>query len=79
LNLESKADIGVTHRNWPHAPPHLFLPGETYLITCGTYKKVHCLKSPQHLSLVRNALFEHSLQFGWRLDACAILINLSTL
>jgi putative transposase len=63
------------HRNWPHAPPHRFSPGNTYIVTCGTYLKHHLLHTPRHLSLVRNELFDHALQFGWRLEAWAVLIN----
>jgi putative transposase len=68
------ADL-LGRREWPHAPTHLFIPDATYIVTCGTYTKAHLLNSPQKLTLVRNALFDHVLEYGWQLDAWAILIN----
>jgi putative transposase len=71
----TNAALQFVHRDWPHAPPHRFASGSTYIVTCGTYLKDHLLHTPQRLSLVRNELFDHALQFGWRLEAWAILIN----
>jgi putative transposase len=62
-------------RSWPHAPPHwLFTPG-TYMVTASTYKKVRLLNTSARLDLVQNCLFEVAAEFGWRLEAWAILAN----
>ncbi len=46
-----------------------------YMVTCGTYLKAHHLYSPERLTLVRSRLFEYAEEFGWRLQAWAILSN----
>lgn len=61
--------------SWPHAPPHwLFTPG-IYMITASTYKKVRLLNTPARLDLVQNCLFEVAAEFGWSLEAWAVLSN----
>ncbi|MGI8908635.1 MAG: hypothetical protein ACR2IE_19345 [Candidatus Sumerlaeaceae bacterium] len=73
--MQEKTPPDLIHRNWPHAPPHRFVPNTSYLVTCGTYLKHHTLHTPGHLTIVRNALFDHAEEFGWRLEAWAVLIN----
>jgi putative transposase len=65
----------IPHREWPHAPPHRWNPGATYIITGATLAKAHFIKSASHLSAVRNCLFELAEQRAWTLHAWAILIN----
>ncbi|WP_423225664.1 REP-associated tyrosine transposase [Candidatus Amarolinea aalborgensis] len=61
--------------SWPHAPPHwLFTPG-IYMVTASTYKKVRLLNTPARLDLVQNCLFQVATEFGWSLEAWAILVN----
>ncbi len=45
------------------------------MVTCGTYHKAHHLCTPERLTLVRSRLFEYAEEFGWRLQAWAILSN----
>ncbi len=60
---------------WPHAPPHwLFEPG-IYIVTAATYRKLPLLSTPEHLDLMRDRLFELANEFGWQLEAWAILAN----
>lgn len=46
-----------------------------YMITCGTYRKLNILDTPEKLSLVRTSLFEKAELFGWKLQAWAIMSN----
>ncbi len=60
---------------WPHAPAHwLFEPG-IYMVTAGTYLKVHHLHSPERKDFLQQTLFECAAEFGWRLHAWSILSN----
>jgi putative transposase len=61
--------------DWPHAPTHwLFEPGN-YMVTAGTYGKVHHLHSPARRDLVLEALFKVAAEFSWQLQAWAVLSN----
>ena len=46
-----------------------------YMVTCGTYRKVHILNTPEKRTLVRTFLFEQADKFGWQLQAWAIMAN----
>ncbi len=62
-------------RQWPHAPPHwLFEPG-IYMVTASVTEKEHLLHTPERLDLVQDGLFSTALEFGWRLEAWAVLAN----
>jgi hypothetical protein len=61
--------------DWPHAPIHRVSEQGAYMVTCGTYLKTHHLHSPDRLDLVRCRLFEYAQEFGWDLQAWAILSN----
>lgn len=61
--------------NWPHAPAHwLFEPG-IYMVTASTYHKVYHLKSPVRKDYFQERLFSIAAEFGWQLQAWAILSN----
>jgi len=61
--------------DWPHAPKHwLFEPG-IYMVTAGTYQKMHCLNSPERLDFFLASLFQYAGEFQWSLRAWAILSN----
>jgi putative transposase len=68
-------DKSPHRREWPHAPPHLFLPAATYFITAGTYRKQHFFRQPDRLEVLQASLFEHAEEFGWRLEAWAFFSN----
>ena len=61
--------------DWPHAPSHRVLERGTYMVTCGTYLKQHHLDSAQKLTFFRDLLFDSCREFGWDLQAWAILSN----
>lgn len=61
--------------NWPHAPAHwLFEPG-IYMVTAGTYKKLPHWNTPERLDYFLNSLFNHATEFGWQLQAWAVMSN----
>jgi putative transposase len=61
--------------DWPHAPLHRLAERGTYMVTCGTYLKQHHLNTPERLDFFRDLLFELAQEFGWQLQAWAILSN----
>ena len=60
---------------WAHAPSHCFIPGATYIVTARTYQKKRVFHSPERRSLVVATLFERAQEFGWSLQAWAVLSN----
>jgi putative transposase len=72
---EQAPDPQTVFRNWAHTPCHIFPPGATYIVTCGIYQKQHLLNSPDKLTLILRSLFQHANEFGWQLEAWAVLIN----
>ena len=61
--------------NWPHAPRHwLFEPG-IYMVTAGTFQKLHHLSTPERRDFFLESLFACAAEFGWQLRAWAVLSN----
>ncbi len=46
-----------------------------YMITAGTFQKQMLLDSPEKLTIARDLLFKYADQFGWKLQAWAIMRN----
>ena len=63
------------YKQWHHAPSHLFLPNNTYMVTAGTYQKKAYFNTSDKLDFLQNTLFEEISQFGWSLEAWAIMAN----
>ena len=61
--------------DWPHAPPHRLIEAGAYMVTCGTYQKVHRLSTAQRLDMFLEQLLSFANEFGWTLEAWAILSN----
>ena len=61
--------------NWPHSPPHRLTEEGVYMITVGTYKKVHLFNTPQKLQMLQNNLLSMSKNYGCELQAWAIFSN----
>jgi putative transposase len=61
--------------DWPHAPVHRLADKGAYIVTCGTLHKVHLLDSRERLSLVLDRLLDLAEEFGWRMQAWAVLVN----
>ncbi len=61
--------------DWPHAPVHRLSEARAYMVTAGTYRKEHFLLGPECLTLVWDTLFACANEFGWRLQAWAVMSN----
>lgn len=61
--------------DWPHAPLHRLDREGTYMVTAGTYHKKHFFHSRERLQLLHDALIEIASDFGWNLQAWAVLSN----
>ncbi len=61
--------------DWPHAPAHRLGEKGAYMVTAGTYDKHPFLNSRGRLDLALNLLFDCALEFGWQLQAWAVLVN----
>jgi putative transposase len=61
--------------DWPHAPVHRLSERGAYLITAGTYRKIHHFNSPERLALLRNLLLQTALEYEWKLQAWAVMAN----
>jgi putative transposase len=60
---------------WPHGPTHwLFEPG-IYIVTAATVNKEQRFHTPERRDFLQEKLFEVAAQFGWKLEAWAILTN----
>jgi len=60
---------------WPHAPVHYFDEAGAYMVTSGTYQKVRRFDTPERRSFLQDQLFVLAQQYGWALQAWAILSN----
>jgi len=61
--------------DWPHAPVHRLSEAGAYMITGATYRKAHYLRTAEHLDFVRDALLAAAEEFGWLLQAWAVMSN----
>jgi len=60
---------------WSHSPSHLFISGASYIVTAGTYLKERVFDTPARLTLVLETIFQQAENFGWQLQAWAMLQN----
>ncbi len=61
--------------DWHHAPTHRLLERGAYIVTAGTYGKEHHLRTAQRLDLMLQGLFQCAEEYGWELQAWAVLSN----
>ena len=62
--------------NWPHAPIHLFSEkGTAYIVTAGTYQKIHHFNTNDRLEFLQDNLLKLSENFNWKLLSWAIFAN----
>jgi len=61
--------------DWAHSPPHRTLEPGTYMVTAGTYGKTHHFSTHERLDFLTDALLKHSKQYGWSLNAWAVMAN----
>ena len=60
---------------WPHAPPHRSFEPGAYMVTAATLHKARLLDSPAKLTLVQGTLLGVLAEFGWQVQAWAVLAN----
>jgi putative transposase len=60
---------------WPHAPPHRLGEAGTYVVSAGTYRKLHHFRSKQRLDVLERGLVTVCRDHGWGLEAWAVFSN----
>jgi putative transposase len=63
------------HESWPHAPPHYFTPGGTYILTAATLHRKRLFDSRAKLDLLRHTTFELAKNYALVLQAWAFFPN----
>jgi putative transposase len=61
--------------DWPHAPVHRLTEAGAFIVTAGTYLKRRILDDGPRRQLVHDALLAVAAEFGWELQAWAVLSN----
>ncbi len=61
--------------HWPHSPPHWTANQGTYMVTAGTYRKLHHFRCPERLTILQNNLISCANEFNWSLQAWAVFSN----
>jgi len=61
--------------DWPHAPVHRLSVAGAYMVTASAYKKEHFFNTNGRLTLVRDLLFKVAEEYGWSLQAWAVMSN----
>jgi putative transposase len=60
---------------WPHNPPHWYEEHGTYIVTTGTYGKEHFFRDKIPIEHLTGALLEFAIEYGWTMQAWAVLSN----
>src|SRR5438128_5571376 len=62
-------------RTWHHAPLHVLTESGVYMLTAGTYLKQHYFATIERLRLLHDQLHAVCAEYGWNLQAWAVLSN----
>ena len=62
-------------RHWPRAPVHRLSRNGTFIVTAGTYLKVHHFQGEERLSFLEATLLRLADLYGWQLEAWAVFSN----
>ncbi len=62
-------------RDWPHSPAHRLDAAGAYMVTAGTRGKQCFFRSPELLDLLCDSLLALAPNYGWQLQAWAVLAN----
>lgn len=73
--LAKQSGAEAPHSIWHHAPLHLLLERGVYMVTAGTYGKTHIFQTPERLDLLQERLQLCTAEYGWELQAWAVLAN----
>ena len=60
---------------WPHAPLHHLGEGGTFIVTAGTYRKLHHFRGATRLAVLHEELLGFAEAFGWQIEAWAVFSN----
>jgi putative transposase len=71
----SQSGAEAPHSTWHHAPVHRLLERGVYMVTAGTYEKKLFFNTPERLSLLQDRLHACETEFGWTLQAWAVMAN----
>ncbi|RYD60714.1 MAG: hypothetical protein EOP84_36635 [Verrucomicrobiaceae bacterium] len=61
--------------DWPHAPPHRLGPTGVYMVTAGTFGKLHHFQGESRLNYLHDLLLQTTAEFHWKMDAWAVFPN----
>ena len=61
--------------DWPHSPVHRLSEAGAYMVTCGTYLKLHYFLGTEHLSFLCDTLLALASKDEWNLQAWAVFPN----
>ena len=62
-------------RSWPHKPPHRLAQGGVYFLTARCLHKQHHFSTVERRDLLQESLLTLAKQYGWELEAWAVLPN----
>jgi REP-associated tyrosine transposase len=65
----------LTNDWWPHAPIHRLGERGTYVVTAGTYRKLHHFSNDVRLGVLERGLVSVCKDAGWRMEAWAVFSN----
>jgi REP-associated tyrosine transposase len=68
-------DKTFMRESWPHAPPHYFTPGGTYIITAAAMHRKPLFDSGAKLDLLRDTMFDLAKNYALILQARAFFPN----
>ena len=72
---EDKPDRATLRRFWPHAPLHRLGAGGTFIVTSGTYRKIHRFTDEKRLKGLHDGLLRYAKRYSWQLEAWAVFSN----
>ena len=61
--------------DWPHVPVHRLTDAGAYIVTAGTFGKVHYFAGDHRLGLLHDALLSLARKYDWTLQAWAVFSN----
>ena len=61
--------------DWPHAPVHCLTEAGAYIVTAGTYRKLHHFAGAHRLDVLHDTLLSLARKYEWQLQAWAVFSN----
>ena len=73
--LPNDDDCRAGTQSWPHAPPHRLATAGVYFVTSRAMNEKHLLHTPERRGWMQTTLLKLAKEFGWTLEAWAVLSN----